>query len=257
MIRETFTPASLEEAATLKRENAIYFSGGTQINWAPSKINAERVILLEGLLPVDVKRSDTRVEIGAGITLQALIDSLEVPETLRAAAAFIPSRCVRNMATLGGNIAANRTDSSVIPALIALKAEVKTLEKGVLSVEEYISHEEDALISKVFLPEVHGVSMVDKIALSTAASPTLTMAVRIADDEAVIALGCLSNHVIRLQSLEERILSGGLETEEDIFDAVYSTVHPSERLKESSAYRRYITATMIARAVTDCKRRQA
>ncbi len=255
MIQQVFRPASLREAANFhETQGALYLSGGTYVNWAASGVNPERVILLEGLLDDAVARREEGIEIGAGITLQALKDAPAVPASLRRAAGFIPSRCVRNMATLGGNIAANRSDSYLVPTLIALSARVETVEQGSLTVEDYITRGEDALITRVVLPAVAGTSVLDRVVLSSAAYPTLTLAVRVAGGEAVIAVGCLADHVIRLREVEERIAAGELETETEVFDAVYAAVDPPAGLKESAAYRRYIAAVTVARAVMESRK---
>jgi len=254
MIQEVFKPASLKEAVELRnREAAVYLSGGTQVNWAGSGMHPEKVVLLAGLLPDTTNKGDGGLELGGGITLQTLMDTPEVPEVLRRAAGFIFSRSVRTMATLGGNIVANRADSYLLPALIALNAKVKTVDGGEMSVEEYLEQGSGALIEWVVLPEVPGRCVVDRVALSMAAYPTLTLAVRLADGEVVIAVGCVADHVIRLTAVEERIVSGELTTEAAVFDAVVAAVDPPAGLKESSAYRKYITATMVARAVMDCR----
>ena len=52
-------------------------------------------------------------------TLQEIADSGFVPVALKDSAGFIPTRSVRNIATIGGNAGAKRADSYVIPALIA------------------------------------------------------------------------------------------------------------------------------------------
>ena len=254
MIQEVYRPASLTEAVELRnREAAVYLSGGTQVNWAGSGMHPEKVVLLAGLLPETINKGGGGLEIGAGITLQTLMDTPEVPEALRRAAGFIFSRSVRTMATLGGNIAANRTDSYILPVLIALNARVKTVEGGEMSVGDYLARGEGALIEWVVLPEVPGRCVVDRLALSAAAYPTLTLAVWVADGEVVIAVGCVTDHVIRLTAVEEKIVSGELTTEAAVFDAVVAAVDPPAGLKESSAYRKYITATMVARAVMDCR----
>ena len=254
MIQQAFRPASLEEAVDLRsRETAIYLAGGTLVNWAPAGLDTKKVILLEGLLEDSVVPRDDGVVVGAGLTLQALKDAPGVPSPLRRAAGFIPSRCVRNMATLGGNIAANRSDSYVIPALIALSAEVETVERGRLSVEAYVTGPKDALITHVILPRVAGACVVDRVVLSSAAYPTLTLAVRLTDGEAVIALGCVAEHVFRLREVEEALMVGRLATQEAVFNAVAEAVSPPAGLKESAAYRRFITATMVSRAVTACR----
>ncbi len=257
MIEEVYRPASPDEAVAVKeREGAVYLAGGTQVNWAPSGMNPAKAVLLAGLLPNDVTRRENGWEIGAGITLQDLVDAPEAPAVLRRAASMIPARCVRNMATLGGNIAANRTDSYLLPALIALGAEVETVERGVLSVEAYITGGEDALITRVRLPKTRGACVVDRVVRSSAALPTLTLGVRVAEGEAVIALGCVAPKVTRLREVEARVVSGALETETTVFRAVFDSIDPPAGLKESAAYRRYITATMVARAVTACRKQR-
>ena len=146
MIKEVFKPASFEEAVKLKDSDIYYLSGGTQINWTPArderklkgKPAIEKVILLSGLLSSDIKKEGSALFIGAGATLQELIDTPAVPDALKKAAGYIASRNIRNMATLGGNIAANRADSYIIPCLIALKADVETSDDGIICVEKYI-----------------------------------------------------------------------------------------------------------------------
>jgi len=254
MIQYAYRPASLSEAVELrKKEQAVYLSGGTWVNWAGSDIHPQKVVLLEDLLPDMVEKVNDGLEIGSGITLQTLMDAEDVPGPLRQAAGFIFSRSVRNMATLGGNIAANRTDSCVIPALIALNARIKTVGGAEIPVEDYLTQGEGTLIEWVVLPKVAGRCMVDRAALSSAAYPTLTFAIRVAAGEAVVALGCVADRVIRLQGIEEKIISGALAGEENIFNAVYAAVDPPAGLKESSAYRKTIAAAMVARAVMECR----
>ena len=255
MIQQAYRPASLQEAVDFhETKKALYLAGGTYVNWAASGLDPEAVVLVGDLLDDAVTSRGEGIEIGAGITLQALKEAPAVPAALRRAAGFIPSRCVRNMATLGGNIAANRPDSYLIPALIALSARVETAERGPLSVEDYITKREDALITRVVLPPVAGTCVVERVILSSAAYPTLTLAVRVAEGEAVLAVGCLADRVIRLQEVEERIAAGELETETEVFDAVHGAVDPPAGLKESAAYRRYITAAKVARAVAESRK---
>ena len=254
MIQDVFKPASLSEAVRLHKEEAApYLAGGTYVNWAGSGIRPEKVVLLEGLLPDEVRQKEGRMEIGAGITLQALVDTPAVPEPLRRAAGFVYSRCIRTMATLGGAIGANRTDSSVIPALIALKARIRTAEGTEMPVEDYLDQGAEGLIAWVVLSEVAEACVVDRAVLSAAAYPSVTLAVRVGKDEAVIAVGCVADRVVRLTTVEKRILSGALATEEEVFEAVYAAVDPPDGLKESRAYRKYIAAVKVARAVMECK----
>ena len=256
MIKEVIKPASLEEAVKLKGSDVYYLSGGTQINWTPAqdertlagKPQIEKVVLLSDLLSSDIKKEGSAVFIGAGASLQELIDAPVIPDALKKAAGYIASRNIRNMATLGGNIAANRADSYVIPCLIVLKADVETEDEGIMCVEKYVREEKDCLIKRVILPEVEGVCLIDVSVKSSAAYPSVTTAVRVSPKEVVVAVGCVSNHVVRLKKLEPAILNGSLSGM-SLVEAVGKEINPKSDLLGSSSYKKYICGSMIAHSV--------
>jgi len=256
MIKEVFKPNSLEGAAKLKDKSTYYLSGGTQINWAPAQAGREikgkpaieKVILLQDLLPKEIQKEGTDLLIGAGVTLQELIDSPQVPGVLKKAAGYIASRNIRNMATLGGNIGANRPDSSLLPCLIALKADVIMADEGKISVETYIGEEKGNLIKQIILPAVEGVCLVDVALKSSGAYPSVNAAVRVSKKEAVVVLGCVSDHVIRIKEVEQGIMDGSL-TGESLVTAVADKISPKSDLVGSAAYKKYISGSMIAHLV--------
>ncbi len=252
MIREAIKAASAAEAAELGKKGMVYLAGGTNINWAASRIDADRVVLLEGVLPKDINEKEGSIEIGALCTLTEIAENSLIPEALKLGAGFIPSRNIRNMATIGGNIAANRADSYVIPALLALKAEVETFEDGRMSVYDYVKNEKSSLILKVILPPFSGEIVVDRSVRSSAAYPTATVAVSISSGDCIIALGCMNDHVVRLEEVEKAVASGKLKTEADIFNAVHEKINPGDSLKETGSYRRYIASTLAAHSVRLC-----
>ncbi len=253
MIKEVFKPASFEEAVKLKGPDVYYLSGGTQINWTPArderklkgKPAIEKVILLSGLLSSDIKKEGSALFIGAGATLQELIDTPAVPDALKKAAGYIASRNIRNMATLGGNIAANKADSYIIPCLIALKADVETSDEGIICVEKYIREEKSSLITQIILPEVEGICVIDVALKSSGAYPSVTTAVRVSPKEVVVAIGCISEHVVRLKKLEPAILNGSLSGD-SLAEAVAKEINPKSDLLGSASYKKYICGSMIA-----------
>jgi putative selenate reductase FAD-binding subunit len=256
VIKEVFKPTSFEEAVNQKNKDIYYLSGGTHINWTPvtekrraeGKPEIEKVILLKNLLSTKITREGSALFIGAGITLQKLIDSNESPEALRKAAKYIASRNIRNMATLGGNIAANRADSYVIPCLIALKAEVETADEGIMCVEKYIREEKDSLIKSIILPHLDGVCVVDAVYKSSGSYPSVTTAVMVSKQEVVIVVGCVSKHVVRLKKLEQRVLNGSLKGTE-LAAAVEQEVSPTGDLLGSEKYKKYLSGTMVAHSI--------
>lgn len=256
MIKQVFKPASFKEAVKLKNADIYYLSGGTRINWAPAQAERklkgkpaiEKVILVQNLLSKKIKKQGADLFIGAGITLQELIDAPETPEALKKAAGFIASRNIRNMATLGGNIAANRPDSYIIPCLIAQKADVKTADAGIMSVETYIREEKNYLIEQIILPRVEGTCVIDVALKSSGAYPCVTAAVRVSHKEAVVVLGCVSDHVIRLKQVEPGIMEGSLFGDR-LAAAIEKQISPQSDLVGSAAYKKYISGSMIAHLV--------
>ncbi len=256
MIQEVYNPASIKEAVELKSSNTCYMAGGTQINWTPfheerklaGKPQIEKVILLQNLLSREVKKEGGALFLGAGMTLQELIDEPSVPDSLKVASGYIASRNIRNMATLGGNIAANRSDSFLLPCLIALKADVETANDGIMCVEKYILEKKESLITQIILPEVSGRCIMDVSRKSSGAYPSAVTAVRISDNDAVIAAGCIAPHTVRLKSIEAGVKDGSLRGE-SLVKAVSESIDPVSDLQGSSAYKKYLTGTMIAHSV--------
>jgi len=256
VIKEVFKPASYEEAVKLKGSDVYYLSGGTQINWTPAieerritgKPQIEKVVLLSGILSKDIKKEGSALSIGAGATIQDLIDTPLIPDVLRKAAKYIASRNIRNMATIGGNIAANRPDSYVIPCLIALKADVETVDEGIMCVEKYIREEKTSLIKRIILPPIDGVCLVDAVYKSSGSYPSVTTAVMVSKQDVVIVVGCVSKHVIRLKNLEQNVLNGSL-IGDALAAAVEKEINPMSDLLGSSKYKKYLAGTMVAHSV--------
>jgi putative selenate reductase FAD-binding subunit len=124
MIQEILRPLSVREALQAKsRPHAAYLGGGT---WLNSHYSSEPWILisLENLGLGTIELAGDRCTIGATINLQQMIDATLLPSGLRAAASLTGSRTLRNMRTIGGELGLCPDDSALIPALIALNADV-------------------------------------------------------------------------------------------------------------------------------------
>ncbi len=260
MIKVFLKPTSVEEAVECKRVNpgSIYFGGGTGINYAGSKAAGECVISLEGVGLTKITTGEGRLSIGSTVTLQELIDSPLVPDVLKKAAGFVYSRNIRNMATVGGNIGANRTDSALIPCLTALSAMVHTCDSEVLSVTQYGAGDREPLILSVQIPEQKGVCAVRKISRSVNSWPVITTAVSMAGNgtgmiDVVVAVGGIKAGVVRLSPVEERILSGELENTDTLRQAVSNLVEPVSDRLGSCDYKKYICGVLVADCVAECR----
>ncbi len=262
MINDFLKPASVEEAVSFKKKYAgsLYLGGGTEINYAGSLKKSECVISLEGLGLKAMEQDGDMLSIGSAVTMQELIDSPLVAAVLKEAARCVYSRNIRNMATLGGTIGSNRTDSAVTSCLIALSAEVDTHKYGLISVEDYISGGQDSLILSVRIAKQKGLCVVKNISKSVGSASIINVAVRIDGTwndirEAVIAVGGVAPRVIRLGTIEEGLKSGKCKDRDDLQKAVSEVVAPESDILGSMSYKKYICGVVVTDSVSACMRR--
>ena len=150
MERNFYRPDNREEALKLHAEGGIFLAGGTEINrgWpgdgglpgipGGSFSAEEDLIYLEDLGLKGIRSEAGSIFIGACVTLQEIGDNTGLPGWLRKAAGFLPSRNVRNMATLGGNIAAGRSNSVLLPGLLAADVRIHMAGSVMLTAESYL-----------------------------------------------------------------------------------------------------------------------
>ena len=256
-------PANVTEAVKAMKADpdAVVLAGGTQVNRAPlDRGRPASVIDIRDAVAAGIVREGTDVVIGAMATLQDIADSEAVPPVLAEAAGFIPTRSVRNQATIGGNIAAARADSYLIPALIALSGTVTTAE-GVLSAEEYVFDAHRELIVEIHVPVPVGPCVVVKESRSHVALPVVSAAVSLAPPDgssggtpsgACVAVGCVAPRVVRLTGVEEGIVNGTLSDRAAIEEAIRKEIAPEADILGSSAYKTYINGVVVAGAVIRC-----
>lgn len=161
------------EAIAAKTASAAFLAGGTEVNRLGSSVEAETLISLKKCEGLDsIKKVGNMVEIGSMCTFQEIVESQDVPAYMKEAALFMASRTKRNMATIGGNVAAHRSDSYLLPALCAADAEVSMLAGDLekkINVNAYINEENaDSLITGITVPA--GIKVVSKRYANTAQS---------------------------------------------------------------------------------------
>lgn len=254
--KEYYIPDDIEEALSLKAEGGIeaaFLSGGTHLNWAPVKAKHTTLIDLKKIVPATVESTRGWIRIGARITLQELADNPRVPAALREGALFVVSRQVRNVATLGGNIAARRTDSNLIPALIALKALIQPGRGEEMSVEEWVESRREDLILQILIPEKSGYVHTRRVSRSANAYPVICAAVSL-DREPLIVLGGSYPAGTRLSRTEEALKSQPDLARDDLEALIRSEADPPEDIHGSREFKTYLTAVTVADMVEQCRK---
>lgn len=132
--RRFATLKGLLRAVKEAESDYLLLSGGTEIHRQSGRVlpaeDPAVCLSLEGLGLDTIEQCPNGITIGAMVTLQQVIDHELVPDFMKDACRFAASRTLRNMATVGGNIAAFRDDSYLLPSLIAAKARIVTTELG-------------------------------------------------------------------------------------------------------------------------------
>jgi putative selenate reductase FAD-binding subunit len=278
MVEQFHKPATVQEALNLKkrlRDRAEFLAGGTMANAMDCPLHPEHWISLASLKldRIELKRGE--LIIGACCTLQQVIDDARTPEPLRAATAQIVSRNVRNMATVGGHVAANLPHSDLIPMLLALDAKVvlpgprtvKTVSvleflavgdpHGVLSgVTARTKSGQSRLITKVIIPRAdrHRLAACAHVRASANARSLLSAAVSLTltdlgVQDPIIALGGIARHVGRLSAAEMALEGKPLPPIDQLEAMIRRSVGPRSTPFASAPYIQHQAGVVVALAI--------
>jgi putative selenate reductase FAD-binding subunit len=257
MIQEFFKPQTIAEAVTLKetyKNAAVFMAGGTDVNCRDASSAVEKVIGIEQLKLNAISETDEAVLIGAGVTIQEFIDSTKVPNQLSMAAGHFVNRNIRNMATIGGNIASNNSTSNLIPTLVALDAELKLAGTDAsVSVYEYITREMNRLIESITilsenLEKPFGIRKFSHTANDISiivAAVTFNIRNEIVSNVRV-ATGGVSKHVVRLQELENKLEGNKLLARSEIEDTVKKAVSPIKDIRGGVRLKKYLAGVLVS-----------
>lgn len=126
MSRDLYMAQAASEATCRKDASSAYLAGGTDLLRFGGQGNANLLISLKKVPALRGIAAQEReiIRIGAMTTFQEALDSDLVPSYLKEALRYMGSRTKRNMATLGGNVAAMRDDSYLGAVLLAAHAKL-------------------------------------------------------------------------------------------------------------------------------------
>src|SRR3990170_303911 len=120
-----FRPKTVDEALSLL-EQGVPLAGGTALT--PRRHRLEAVVDLQDLGMAALERKGELLEVGAGCTLQQILEAdAYIPPALAAACRCEAAWNIRNMATLGGAVVAGDGRSPLLAGVLALNAEVHGL----------------------------------------------------------------------------------------------------------------------------------
>lgn len=273
MIHDYIVCSSLEELLKKRNElgsESIFLAGGTEVLRLGGAADDSdvSVLSLEGLGLDTIEKTEEGIEIGAMVTLQHLLEDDRIPQWMKGAVSGAGSRTLRNMATIGGNIAAFRTDSYLIPACIAAKARIITADvrddgsvyEESVPIREYAEHQKEfagSCIIRIILNHDSRTVLTRRFSRTVQRTP-----------DAVAAFGAETSNgslsdvriitaaertgIVRFRDLEDGIADGSITTLEQIQTAVGSALRLSDSITGSAEYRTYLISAAIEDMFREC-----
>ena len=268
-------PRDAAEALALLREGGkgpggraprLPLGGGTQLNSSETRGYAFEAVTLEGIVPKGVEKTDAGIEIGAGTTFQQLLESPNSYAVLKDAARGMADRNIRNRATVGGNLGADKSCASLIPVFLALDAGLSLLDGRTMSLEAWLELPPG--------PEGRGVVTGVSLEIRTDALCGYARWSRVSCDLAVLGasaayrleggrirglrlvLGGVAPHARRYPALEAALEGSPLPSREEIEAVVGGTdpkgkpfVSPIDDARAGAAFKKVRIAQLVADAV--------
>jgi len=276
---EYLEPKTVAEACALLKQHggeAKVFAGGAHLT----------ILMKQGLLEpkslINIKKipelKGIRFDDGEGLTIGALVTHREL-ETSALVKEKFPVLCaaerevanirVRNMGTVGGNLASGEPLTDLSQIFISLDGKVKIAGPNgqrMIAVEELFLDfyttclAEDEILKQVVLPPLPPRSGIEYIRFSSSSvvdKPSAGVAVRLTLDNggetiqtARIVLGCVGATPVRARKAEALVTGKKLTTElaQEAGSVASQECSPTSDLRGSEHYKRAIVKTLVKRA---------
>jgi len=262
MITEFYKPTSCNEALELKKiygASAYFFAGGTELNSLDfiKRNDTPKVYISIENLGFNRLLLKNGISIGAAVTIQELLSNSQTPQIIKEAASHIINRNIREMATIGGNIAANKSCSNLLPVLCSLAAELRIetdAGEKIVDVYDYCRKEDNQLIKDIYisadnLKKSCGIAKFTRTANDIS---FLTAAVSFSANEKKILkdlrifIGGVDKHILRLIDVEKQFTDKPLPPKQEIEKIVSSVVSPIGDVRGSAEFKKYIAGVIVA-----------
>ena len=272
MAKQFLTAQTVREALSLHDGSSAFLAGGTEINRLNSTVEADTLISIRQIDALKkVEEQDGFINIGALCTFQQAIEEELVPDWFKEACRFMASRTRRNMATIGGNIAAGRDDSYIIPTLAAAGARLTLAGKDgekECSVFDYLGGSscgaekeaapcESDLITVISLPKDAGFVKSVRHSNTAQSHAYLTVAFAAKDlDHIEMAAGVKNGGIYHLTDLAAAMMKDHDVADQTLVDMVTGcegAEFPTDMFG-SEKYKRYLLGITAAGLLADAKK---
>ena len=153
-IKNVDIPKTFSEAIEYQsKSKGVLFGGGTYLV-AEKSVNINNLVDINSIIDSSIENTDDTIVIGAGSSLQSIIDSLTDFKSLVESAKYSCfSKNIRNQRTLGGEIAQKRVQSELFTYLVAINPilEIRTPDKVNIHIREW---DGKGIINKIMINKI-------------------------------------------------------------------------------------------------------
>jgi xanthine dehydrogenase small subunit len=263
-------PRSLEEALRMLRDEGplLPLAGCTDlyVGLHFGTVSERRFLDLQGLRSLrGIRRRGDTLVIGALATYSELIRSPLVRRRLpilAEASRWVGSPQIQNRGTLGGNVANASHAGDTLPVLAVAEATLVLRrvdgERRVPFASFYTGYRQtvlrpDELIVAIEVPPVEGRQWFRKVGTRAAQAISKVVMAAVRAPRPRVALGSIAPTVVRMSRTEEVLAGGGSLPEAQ--EVLMSEVQPIDDLRSTAAYRRRVSANLLAQFWSETARR--
>jgi CO/xanthine dehydrogenase FAD-binding subunit len=269
----SYFPSTYGEALELLAERSLtIIAGGTDLmvkrrSWSdlPTQFDSD-VLFLSGIEELNyIDRRGGNIHIGAGVTLEDLMDHFHTPKLLSEAIKIMASPAIRHSATLAGNIVNASPAGDSLPVLYVLEGVVVAeSQKGIrhIPIEAFIKGpgktdlQRDELIKEIIISDHHfNHTLYKKVGGRKADAISKVSFCGVADvkknivEDIKIAFGAVGPTVVRVKDIEDKIkgqsidwLNQHLDTIHDFYEPF---IRPIDDQRSSAVYRKTCAMNLL------------
>ncbi len=266
-------PQNLKEVLEIKRNNpeVVILDGGTDLlaQWSSGFQRPETVISIAGLTELnDICIKEKYLVIGAGVKHSSIENSeliIKHVPILSVAAATIGAPAIRNMGTVGGNIANGSPAADLPPALLVhdsiINLASKDNSRSIALKDFYKGYKEldlrpDEIIVSISVPVLDNKAVSRFRKIGSRKSQTISKvclgALAVLEDGAIkkirLAAGSVGPYPQRLYATEKLLESAELTEKliEQSAKSAASEVSPIDDVRSTAEYRSYALGALVA-----------
>jgi len=258
--------ASLTEVFALKNEltkkypekKVEYLSGGTFLLSSLNKNCSFELISIKEHLSHTITKKSGVLTIGSGATFQEILDSNLVCAFLKSAAFSMNNRNIRNRASIAGNIYANKSCASLLPALLCLDAQLELHDKTLVSIEDYLKNPKGIITAIIVKDNDSALVSYSRWSRVACDLSVITLGVSFELNgknmkNVKVVMGGMSKHSQRIKEIEALAEGKSPEQMKTSEKEIEALLHPISDARATKEFKKYRAAVMVCNAFVNAK----